>query len=555
MKQYNQPLAAALSGHQRGAVGERGPGALGQRGIGLGQHLAAHADVARHHHAEERALAREGVELLRLLPRQAAAENTPAASEFYRHEIVVGGREMRTGKAHQHATVVEPAHEAVARLGDVAHVGEDHHRQPLLDELVHGLRRRAAIGEPYIGEGPERAREVVGRGQKRLRGVGGRSGDDADRAPPPALVEQRHRARRALACDFQSRDVVADLHRHRELGLALALAVPEGERGIAEREALEVERAHGAGFPSAVARAQDFHRQRARGIVGGCERARARDTAVDHGDGPLLDEPPERRDELAAAAEIDAVGEPNELDLGRGGEEAPERRQRIRALDRVRLRLDLLDPHARGRRRLEGDVARRLRERDQGDAAVIRFRACDQILGGAHARVPGARRREAVVDQERERRLGGRGRNRRIPQRTGGRDDHERGERQTQQREPPRRALRRLLPGRDVEQEPRRRERDAARLRRNEAQQPPQHRQTQEPEQDQRLGEAEREPSDHACLRACPATRRRPLTIAPGGGAPRRACSASKSSVAGRSVRWMVKLQPSLSVSARISAR
>src|SRR5262249_2797696 len=157
---------------------------------------------------------------------------------------------------------------------------------------------------------------------------------------------------------------------------------------------------------------------------------------------------------------------PDEFDLGRGGEETPERRQRIRALDRVRLRLDLLDPHARRRRRLEGNVPRRLREQDQRDAALIRFRACDQILGGAHAPVPSACRRETVVDQERERRLGGRGRNRRIPQRTGGRDDHERRQRQTQQREPPWRALRRLLPGRDVEEEPRRRERDAARLRR-----------------------------------------------------------------------------------------
>ena len=47
----------------------------------------------------------------------------------------------------------------------------------------------------------------------------------------------------------------------------------------------------------------------------------------------------------------------------------------------------------------------------------------------------------------------------------------------------------------------------------------------------------------------------RPPLAAPGGGAPMRACSASSSSVAGRSVRWMAKLQPSLSVSARISAR
>src|SRR5262249_61573445 len=97
----------------------------------------------------------------------------------------------------------------------------------------------------------------------------------------------------------------------------LALAVLEGERAVAEREALEVERAHGAGLGGAVARTQDLHRQRAGGIVGSCERARARDAALDHGDGPLLDEPPERGDELTAAAEIDAVGEPNEFDLGR----------------------------------------------------------------------------------------------------------------------------------------------------------------------------------------------------------------------------------------------
>ena len=58
----------------------------------------------------------------------------------------------------------------------------------------------------------------------------------------------------------------------------------------------------------------------------------------------------------------------------------------------------------------------------------------------------------------------------------------------------------------------------------------------------------------HARLPGFAALKRPPI-IAPGGGAPNRACSASSSSVAGRSVRWMVKLQPSLSVSALISAR
>src|SRR5262249_23148890 len=171
----------------------------------------------------------KGVALRRCPPDRPAAEEAPAAPEFHRHEIVIAGGEMRAGEAHQHAALFEPVHEAIARLGDVADVSEDQHRQPLLDELVHALRRRAAVGEPYIGEGPERAREVVGRGQRRLRGVDGRAGDNADRAPPPPLVEQRHRAGRALAGDFQPRDVVADLDRQRELGLALALAVLEGE--------------------------------------------------------------------------------------------------------------------------------------------------------------------------------------------------------------------------------------------------------------------------------------------------------------------------------------
>ena len=154
----------------------------------------------------------------------------------------------------------------------------------------------------------------------------------------------------------------------------------------------------------------------------------------------------------------------------------------------------------------------------QRDAAVVGFRARDQILGGAHAGVPGAGGREAVVDQQRERRLGGRGRDRRIPQRAGGRDDDQRGERQPQQRQPPRRALRRLLLGRDVEQEPRRREVDAPRLRRDEPQQPPQHRQAQQPEQHQRLREAEREPRHHAAAPVFDWTRTRRDAHAPGSG-------------------------------------
>src|SRR5262249_62230288 len=101
---------------------------------------------------------------------------------------------------------------------------------------------------------------------------------------------------------------------------------------------------------------------------------RAWDAAPDHRDRPLLDQSPECRDKIVAAAEIDAVAEPNELDIGRGSEKTAERRQRIRALDRVWLRLDPFETHARRRRRLERDVARPFGERDQRNAAMVGFR-------------------------------------------------------------------------------------------------------------------------------------------------------------------------------------
>jgi len=232
-----------------------------------------------------------------------------------------------------------------------------------------------------------------------------RAGGHADRAPAPALVEQRDRAGRTLAGDLHAGDVVADLDRQRELGLALARALRESERGIAERQALEIERAHGAGLGGAARRAQDLHGQRARRVVGPGERVRGCQPALDHRHGPLLDQPRQRRNEIAAAAEIDPVGQPNELDLGRSTEKTPERRQRVRPLDRVGLRLDLFEPHACRRRQLERDVAGRLRQRDQRDAAMISFRARDQVLRHAHARIPGGRGGKAVVDQQRERRL------------------------------------------------------------------------------------------------------------------------------------------------------
>src|SRR6266508_4480483 len=117
-----------------------------------------------------------------------------------------------------------------------------------------------------------------------------------------------------LSGDLEPRDVVADLDRKRELGLGLAFLRLEGEGGVAER--------------------QDLDGERAGRVVGAGERARARNAALDHGDRPLLDDPSQRRDEFAAAAEIDAVAEPDQLDVGRGTQKAAERREYVQAFHR-----------------------------------------------------------------------------------------------------------------------------------------------------------------------------------------------------------------------------
>ena len=117
--------------------------------------------------------------------------------------------------------------EPLARIaGDVADIGEHDHRQVLVEECVTASAGDAPFGKPHIGERAERAREVIARGQQRLRRIGGRAGDDADGAPPPALVEQLHGAGRALAGDLEPRDVVADFDRQIELGLGLAVRWP-----------------------------------------------------------------------------------------------------------------------------------------------------------------------------------------------------------------------------------------------------------------------------------------------------------------------------------------
>ena len=307
MEQHHEAAAALGGGDERRAVAERGPGALGEAAVGLGQHLAADGDVVRHGEIVERPLAREARELLRLLPRERAAEHAAAAAELHRNQIILCRGQPRPGEAHEHASLLHPGDEAGARLGrDGADVGQHQHRQALLEEAVHRLAGRRAFGEAHVGEGPERPRQVIGSRQERLAGIGGGAGDDADGAPPPALVEELHGAGRALADDLEARDVVPDLHRQIEVCLGLAGAGVEDELGVAERKAAEITGAHETACGRGVVGAQHADGKAACRVVGGDERAGAFDAAGDDADA-AGGEARQRLGETRAVAEVGAV--------------------------------------------------------------------------------------------------------------------------------------------------------------------------------------------------------------------------------------------------------
>ena len=168
MEQNDHALATSLRGDQRRAVGKRCPRAFGKRRLRSGQHLAGHRDVVGDRHAEEGALARESGQRLRLIPGKRSAENASAAAQPHRYEVVFAGRKPRPGKSYQNAAFVDPTRKTLFRFRDIADIGEDHHRQALVEKLGDGLCRRAALGKAHIGERRKRPRQIVGRSQERL---------------------------------------------------------------------------------------------------------------------------------------------------------------------------------------------------------------------------------------------------------------------------------------------------------------------------------------------------------------------------------------------------
>ena len=239
-------------------------------------------------------------------------------------------------------------------VADIADVGQDQHRQLLIEEMAHRVGRRFALREAHIGKRFERALDVKARRQQRLRHVGDGAGDDADGAPLPALVEELHGAGGAFAGNLDARDIVAKLDRQIEARLGLAIRRLEGERRFAERQTLEIERAHRAALGRAGRGAQHFDAERAGRVIGAGQRAGARNAAGDD------------RDRMLADGLRQALSRNRRRDRDRRRRTArPIRRSACLdrncdsdgsacgAVDGVGHRLDLLQPHARRIRGLQ----------------------------------------------------------------------------------------------------------------------------------------------------------------------------------------------------------
>ncbi len=338
MKKHDHAAAAPGRGYEWRAVGKRRPCALDEKAVGLGQHLTLHDHVVRYVEIVERSFAREAAELLRLLPGQRAAKRAAAAAQPDRYETVVGSGKARPGEANKHAAVIDPFDEAVAcGLGEVTDVRQSDHRQALIDKPLDCGGRRRALGEAYVGERTKRAREIISGSEKRLRRIGRCAGHDANGATPPSFVEELDRAGGTFAGDFQSRDVVSDFDREIEFRFGLQRAAGEVERRVAERKAAQIARAHDALCGRRRFGAHHADGQACRRVVraGNCERP---GNAAAHCEDTFGRELIERRDELAAVAEIDSVGEPDHRCVRNRSQQASQRCDQIVAIRSVRGR-------------------------------------------------------------------------------------------------------------------------------------------------------------------------------------------------------------------------
>ena len=187
---------------------------------------------------------------------------------------------------------------------------------------------------------------------------------------------------------------------------------------------------------------------------------------------------------------VDPIGNPEHRHAALPLQHLRQRLRRRRPVRRVRVRLYGGGRRARLRRRLDLQrlESRHPRGRRNDDAAALRFCLGDQPLHlRGHLRPP-RRRRPAIVDHDRNwPRPGHRRRAQRIEHGLSQSENQQRRRQHADQHEPPGSPLRLLLFVLQPDQNARRRKLDPLRRRWHRPQQPPDHRQRQQPEKQGRI--------------------------------------------------------------------
>jgi hypothetical protein len=94
------------------------------------------------------------------------------------------------------------------------------------------------LRQAHVGERLECALQIIARRQQRLGDIGVCAGDDADGAAARPFIQKLDRARRSLAGNFQSRNLIAQFDRQFETRLGFAIGRPESKLYFAERQSL-----------------------------------------------------------------------------------------------------------------------------------------------------------------------------------------------------------------------------------------------------------------------------------------------------------------------------
>ncbi len=495
MKKHNAAGAEFLRSHQRRTVAQPRPNfAFGVEGGRIGQNLPVNIDFGRHGEAEKRAILLERRQLLRCAPRQRAAERPAALAQTRGAQIIAALFHVHAGKADQQAALFDPALEArLHRLHQPSDIGQHHHRGLLFQQRRRCLVHIARLRLQDLGEGRERFLDIMSGRQQRLRHRAGFTGNDPGAVPEGARIQQKHRAGRCLAGDFQLCHLILQRDRQIQRHLCAAAARSHRERRRAEMLAPGAEGRHRAGMR--ISRGQHARRELPIGVEEAEQAKRAVLGRVAHQRQAAAARSclPGRLQQFRRIRIVHAIAEPDHGEPG-GGEAgfqgprllAARRRhwQRFESgggvaglLRRQRLRLPA-GGQAGGRRNI--------------DRLIVAFGAPDDIGDVLLARLPAACGRPVVIDQQQHGTpvrggalLGG-------VEWLGQRQDDQRGGDDAQGGEPPGAAGGRALGGQQPRQQPGRRKHDARRRRRHEAQQPPDQRQRQQPGQQPGRGETEK---------------------------------------------------------------